>query len=117
MYYLLIFVASLLLTAPAHAFDFFDRIRIIGQRAYGQDIPATPIEVVEGFVMVILGLVGTIFVVLIIYAGFKWMTSGGNEKEITAAKQTLQSSVVGLVIIVLAYAIAATVISWVQAAV
>lgn len=117
MLYFFLFLFSLLVTNHARAFEFFDRIQVIGQKAYGQSVPATPTEIVEGFVMILLGLVGTIFIVLIIYSGFKWMTSGGNEKEITAAKDTLRSSTIGLIIIVLAYAIAATVVNWLQAAI
>lgn len=57
--------------------------------------------VVSGF----LSLLGIIFIILIIYAGQKWMTASGSEEKVTAAKETLWRSVIGLVIIVGAYAI------------
>lgn len=56
-------------------------------------------------ISVILGLLGIIFLVLIIYAGFLWMTAGGDEEKVTKAKETLTRAVIGLIIIVAAGAI------------
>lgn len=53
-----------------------------------------------------LGLLGIIAVVLIVYAGFRWMTSAGNEEAVSSAKKTLMAAVIGLVIILSAYTIA-----------
>ena len=52
-----------------------------------------------------LGLIGMIFVALILYAGYQWMTSAGNEDKITKAKSNLLNAVIGLIIIFLAYSI------------
>jgi len=52
-----------------------------------------------------LGLLGVIFLVLIIYAGFNWMTAQGDEEKVTKAKDTLQRAVIGLIITIGAYAI------------
>src|SRR3989339_285326 len=52
-----------------------------------------------------LGFLGIIFLVLIILAGYKWMASQGSEEHINKAKSQLKSSVIGLVIIIMAYAI------------
>ena len=54
---------------------------------------------------IFLSLLGIIFVVLTIYAGFRWMTAGGNEEKVTKAKETLWRSVIGLVIVIGSYAI------------
>lgn len=54
---------------------------------------------------VLLGLLGIIFLVLVIYAGFLWMTAGGDEKKVGKAKSILVTAVVGLVILLSAYAI------------
>lgn len=53
----------------------------------------------------ILGLVGVIFLILMIYSGITWMTAGGNENSIKKAKQILTASISGLIIILSAYAI------------
>ena len=38
-----------------------------------------------------LGFLGIIAVVLILYAGFRWMTAGGNEENVAAAKKILSA--------------------------
>jgi len=54
----------------------------------------------------VLGLLGMISVVIVAYAGFKWMTAGGNEENAASARKILFSGVIGLVIILSAYSIA-----------
>ena len=58
-------------------------------------------QVIQAF----LGLLGIIFVILIIYGGYLWMTSRGNEEQVKKAKDTLQKATIGLIIILAAYAI------------
>ena len=53
----------------------------------------------------VLALVGTIFLVLTIYAGILWMTAQGNEEQVTKAVGIIKASVIGLIIIMSAYAI------------
>lgn len=48
---------------------------------------------------------GIIFFLLIVYAGFLWMTAGGNDKKVEEGKQILIAAVTGLVIVISAYAI------------
>jgi len=56
-------------------------------------------------IRVILGVLGIIALILIVYAGFIWMTSGGNANNIEKAKKILASTVIGLIIIIMAFAI------------
>lgn len=53
----------------------------------------------------LLSLVGVIFLVLMIYGGFLWMTAGGNPGQVDKAKNILITAVIGTVIIAAAYAI------------
>ncbi len=53
----------------------------------------------------VLGFTGTIFFVLVIIAGLMWMTSAGNEDRVKRAKQILIAAVIGLIIVMSAYAI------------
>lgn len=63
--------------------------------ASGEDM-----RIVAGrFIQFALGFLGILAVLLIMYGGFIWMTSGGDEEKIKKAKGVLQSSVIGLVII------------------
>ncbi len=69
-------------------------------------LPATDIRVVvANIIRVALGLLGIVVLALMLYAGYLWMTAGGNEEKITEAKKILRNAVVGLVIIMSAYAI------------
>ena len=65
-----------------------------------------PRAVAANIINIALGLLGIISVVIIVYAGFKWMTSMGNEEAIKSAKSTLIAATIGLVIILSAYIIA-----------
>ena len=74
-------------------------------RAYGESTPRDPRNIVVDMIRVVLGFLGVIAVVLILYAGFKWMTSRGNEETIGDAKKTLIAGAIGLAIILLAYSL------------
>ena len=50
-------------------------------------------------------IIGAIAVVMIIYSGIRYTTSAGNPAGVTAAKNSLIYSIVGLVVAILAYAI------------
>ncbi len=53
----------------------------------------------------IFSFLGIIFVVLFVYAGFLWMTAGGNETQIEKSKKIMTAAVIGLVLILMSYAI------------
>lgn len=59
----------------------------------------------------ILSLLGVIFLALIIYAGITWMTSGGDETKVEKAQKIITQSVIGLIIVLAAYAISVFVIN------
>lgn len=69
------------------------------------------ISTVARIINILLGFLGVIAVVLVLLGGFKWMTAAGNEDKIGEAKKLMGAGVVGLVIILAAYAIAAFVIN------
>ena len=50
-------------------------------------------------------LIGAISVLMLIYGGIRYTTSGGSEKSVTAAKNTILYAVVGIIVAVLAFAI------------
>ena len=54
---------------------------------------------------VLLFLIGAISVIMIIYGGIRYVTSGGDQGAVTSAKNTILYAVVGLVVAILAYAI------------
>ena len=60
---------------------------------------------------VLLGVLGIVFVILVVYAGFLYLTSQGEEGNVKKAKKLLTQAVIGLIIIIAAYAISSYVIS------
>lgn len=62
-------------------------------------------------IRVAMGLIGIVLVLIVLYGGFLWMTAGGNDDKISEAKKWIYSGVVGLAIILSAYAIATFVIN------
>jgi uncharacterized membrane protein YwzB len=68
-------------------------------------------ELVGSFISAALGLLGVVLVVLVIYAGFIWMTAQGNDEKIKKAKGMITSAVIGMIIIFAAYAITNFVVS------
>ncbi len=65
---------------------------------------------IGNIVFALLSLVGIIFLLLLIYGGVFWMTARGNESQVDKAKNIITNSLVGLIIILLAYAISIFVI-------
>ena len=78
---------------------------------------ADPRVVVGRIINVVLGFLGVIAVGIILLGGFKWMTAGGNEDKVGEAKKLLGAGVIGLVIILSAWAIATFVINQIYSAV
>ncbi|MSU75162.1 MAG: hypothetical protein EXS55_01465, partial [Candidatus Magasanikbacteria bacterium] len=80
------------------------------QNAIG--LSATDIRVVVArIIRVALGLLGIVALGLVLYAGFVWMTAGGNEEKIAEAKKILINASIGLAIIFSSYAITSFIIN------
>ena len=62
-------------------------------------------NVISSGINFLLIAIGTLSVVMIIVGGIRYTTSGGNEKSVTAAKNTIMYAVIGLVVALLAGAI------------
>ncbi len=65
------------------------------------DIRVTIVRIIRAF----FGLIGITLVVLMMYAGYLWMTSAGDDTKIATAKKIITRAVIGLFIIMSAYAI------------
>lgn len=76
-----------------------------GQAASGLGQGTLP-EVAGKVINAFLGILGVVAVVIIIIGGFKWMTAAGDTEKVDEAKNMLLAGVVGVIIILAAYAIA-----------
>ena len=64
------------------------------------------LEGIGRYINNLLVFLGIVFFLLIIYGGFLWMTSAGNENKVDKAKKILIASIIGLAIILLGQVIA-----------
>lgn len=71
----------------------------------------SPLVIGGRVIQIALSFLGLLALILTIYAGWLWMTSNGEETKVTQAKQLLRNAVIGLVIILSAWAITTFVIN------
>ncbi|MDQ5938590.1 MAG: hypothetical protein QG603_199 [Patescibacteria group bacterium] len=64
-----------------------------------------PVEIIVEIINILLYFLGSIVIILILWAGFKWMTSAGNADAIKKSRETILNAVIGLIIIFASYAI------------
>lgn len=62
-----------------------------------------PAALVGGVIKAVLGIVGSIALLMFIYGGFLWLTSGGSTEKITKGKNVLTWAAIGLTVIFLSY--------------
>ncbi len=62
-------------------------------------------QTVAQIIKAVIGLIGIIMLVIMVSGGFLWMTSFGDEKKVETAKSMIIASVIGLGIVLTAYAI------------
>jgi hypothetical protein len=94
------------LLSQAAPSDALKKLEEVGGPAYEvtgrpQELP----EIIGGIIKTALSIMGIVAAILIIYAGYVWMTARGKEERVTKAKETLEAAVIGLIIIMAAYAL------------
>ncbi len=109
-----LFFTGILMPARAlRAQNWLDRaneggLNAVGSEAYGSTgAPEKSLEgIIASLIKVFLGLLGVIFLIMIIMGGFKWMTAGGSEEKIKEAVSYIKNGMIGLLIILCAFSIA-----------
>lgn len=71
------------------------------------DLKTTIINVISW----LLSLLGIVALVMIIVGGFTWMTAAGDEMQLELAKKRISNAVVGIVVILVAWALVSFVIN------
>ena len=85
-------------------------INIFGTKAGFPETNDEPEVVVGKIIQGALVVIGVIFGILIVYAGYLWMIARSNEEMIKKAIETLQTAVIGFIVVVGAYAITSYVV-------
>ena len=86
---------------------------------YGLDDVAIPagykkIELavqLNGILKTAFGLLGVLFLGMVIYGGYNWMSSMGDDEKVNEGKSTLIWATLGLIVVIGAYAISSFVIT------
>lgn len=109
----LIQIGMLSLSAPT----VFAQDKTSGEKLFDQQVGVTEIGQVYGnnktdvrviivkIITVVLGFLAAIFLALIIYAGFRYMTASGNQEQTKKAVSQIRDAVIGLIIVLSAWAI------------
>lgn len=112
IFFSLIFVLSFLMVAQVALAEEAGSQKALGglektaTGGFGSEITksGTPSEIIGKIVGVALSFLGIFFFILIIIAGYMWMSSMGNEQAAGKAKDILLAAVIGLFIVLIAYA-------------
>jgi len=67
--------------------------------------------IIGRIINVALGFLGIVFLVLLLYAGFEWMTAQGDTKKVDKARSMITQAIIGLIIVVAAFAVSNFVLS------
>jgi amino acid transporter len=111
----IILLLSSVAVSAATSLDLTSKLSGVGS-AGGFGTSASLGQSIGQIVRAVLSLIGVIFMVYIVYAGYLWMTAQGKEEQIEKAKTILRGSIIGLIIVLGAYLITAFVVSNVMTA-
>ncbi|MFA6255213.1 MAG: hypothetical protein WC675_04280 [Patescibacteria group bacterium] len=88
------------------AIDITNKLQNVGNNAgYPKDNANSLPQIIGLVIKGLLSLLGIIFMCYIIYGGYLWMTASGKEESITKAKAIIKGSIIGIIVVLGAYAI------------
>ncbi len=73
----------------------------------------TPTSIVGQIINTAVGMLGVVAVGLIVYAGGLWITAAGNDDKVETAKGIIKNTVIGMIVLGLAYAITIFIVSFI----
>ena len=99
-----VFVTNFALAEDPNAYDsFLSGINIVGSKS-GLSTSSVPV-IVGSVIQILIGITGTIFLVIIVYSGIKWMFSAGDTTKIKKSINLMKNAAIGLSIVAFSYAI------------
>lgn len=118
--FLAVFTLSLSLSSPVHAdsvTEGLDKLKTATGDAYPDTVfsdKKTPSEILGQIISIALGIAFAIAVIMVIYGGYQYITSAGNEEKATSGRQTILYALIGIVIILLSFVMVRAVVGFVQ---
>ena len=77
-----------------------------GQAAYGTAAPIDLPMLIGRIISVAIELIGVVVFILLVYGGYVWMTARGDKYKVDTAQKLIANAVIGLAVVLSAYAIA-----------
>lgn len=111
LFFILLFLLISLFTFKQFAFAQDDPFGLGGFNLV-LDNEIEPKSAIVNIINIVLGFLGLIAVIIVIYGGFVWMLSGGQAEKIDKAKKILKNGLIGIIIILLSWGIATFVIGF-----
>ncbi|NCC69961.1 hypothetical protein EOM09_00025 [bacterium] len=96
-------------TTPNAYSSFLNGINSVGTKAGISQTSVT--EIILSVIQILIGITGTIFLVIIVYAGIQWMFSAGDSGKIKKSINLMKNAAIGLSIVAFSYAIVEFVIN------
>ncbi|HRY36739.1 MAG TPA: hypothetical protein P5230_02565 [Candidatus Magasanikbacteria bacterium] len=103
--FLLIFALSFLFSTAVLAAN-ENTIKLTNPLKINLDSPA---EIIGYVIKAVLGIIGGVALVMMVYGGFQWLTAAGNEDKIKSGTQTMIWAAIGLIFVFSSYLITATI--------
>ena len=94
---------------PALAQDMTEQLASVGASS---GLPTANVAIIVArIIRIVLGTLGIIFTIVIIYAGFLFLTAQGDVDKVKTAKKMITNGVIGMIICILSFSIAQFVLS------
>ena len=78
----------------------------IGKTGFGEDATDNNLTArIATIVRVAVSMIGAVIVFYIVYAGFLWTTAGGGSEQVEKAKKMMVQAIIGMALVLSAYAI------------
>lgn len=97
-----VFAQSATSTPSTSTIPAIEKLQAVAGTGYNLNV-SLPV-VVGTVIRAALGLLGIIFIIVVIIAGFRWMTASGNEEKVTKASGAIKRGIIGLIIVISAWA-------------
>lgn len=94
------------LALPMVALAEVDYTKYLGAVQTSAGLPEGDLMSVIGVaIATVMGILGVVLVIYILWAGWQWMTAGSDAGKVTKAKDQIKNAVIGLAIVFISYAI------------